>query len=221
MNLRFDSAFDKDGYAFLIFRKNEKVSFRFSDMRVTGLLSVFNSINEAVSNFGRQDPPAEVGMDAFEFWCPQRRPAGKNIAMKFDPPLADFAVENLRNGVQRPVDRPNAWVADFADKNPQVEISWDAPKTIARLELSFDTDFDHPMESVLMTHPESAMPFCVQNFRVLDGDGKTLHTTTGNYQTRKTILFPEPVNTAKLIIQLDHPAANVPAALFEARVYEE
>ena len=30
---------------------------------------------------------------------------------------------------------------------------WAEPRTVGRIELAFDTDFDHPMESVLMGHP--------------------------------------------------------------------
>jgi len=34
---------------------------------------------------------------------------------------------------------------------------------INRIILNFDTDFDHPMESVQMGHPENRVPFCVKN----------------------------------------------------------
>jgi NAD(P)-dependent dehydrogenase (short-subunit alcohol dehydrogenase family) len=38
-------------YAYLVFNKNPKVQLHFSAQRVTGILSVFNHINAAVSNF--------------------------------------------------------------------------------------------------------------------------------------------------------------------------
>ena len=32
----------------------------------------------------------------------------------------------------------------------------------------FDPDWDHPMESVLMTHPEEVAPFMVRDFDLLE-----------------------------------------------------
>lgn len=90
------------GYAFLVIQKNEKVKIHYSDQRITGVLSVFNTINKAVSNYGKQEPIEDIGVDTFEFWCPQRRPAGKNLALKVEPALGAFQAENVRNGFQRP-----------------------------------------------------------------------------------------------------------------------
>jgi hypothetical protein len=69
---------------------------------VTGILSVFNHSNPAVSNYGRQEPPAGIGVEAFEFWTPKRRPEGLNFALTIQPALSAFGAENLRNGVDRP-----------------------------------------------------------------------------------------------------------------------
>lgn len=219
IHLEWDVTIAESAYAFLIFRKNENVSFRYSEKRITGVLSVFNLVNEAVSNYGRQEPTEDIGVDTFEFWCPQRRPAGLNLALKVESGLPFFAAENIRNGLQRPTNQPNAWVADPADQDPELQIRWKEPKEIGRVELSFDTDFDHPMENVLMTHPETVMPFCVQAFRVLDDAGNVLFTETTNHETRRTIRFEKPVKTSGLRIQIDHPSAQTPAALMEVRAY--
>lgn len=85
VQLDFDANFTAPTYAFLVLQNNEKVLLKFSPQRITGLLSVFNSINPAVSNYGKQEPTEDIGVDAFEFWCPQRRPAGKNLALKLEP----------------------------------------------------------------------------------------------------------------------------------------
>jgi hypothetical protein len=220
IRLDFNVWIEEDTYAFLIFRKNEAVSFCYSNKRITGVLSIFNLVNEAVSNFGQQQPPDDIGMESFEFWCPQRRPAGLNIAMKITPGINSFEVENVRNGLQRPTKRPNAFVADFADVDPEIVISWNKEQHVKRIELSFDTDFDHPMESVLLTHPESVMPFCVTSFQILNTDGSILYEGRDNYQTRTTVILPAPINTSMLKIKLKHPGENVPASLMEVRIYE-
>jgi hypothetical protein len=66
---------------------------------------------------------------------------------------------------------PNAWVADPRDAAPHLVLDWPEPRTIARLELGFDSDFDHPMETVLMQHPEAISPFMVRRYRVRDETG--------------------------------------------------
>ena len=48
-------------------------------------------------------------------------------------------------------------------------VRWPHEQVIARIELVFDTDLDHPMESVLLGQPERVVPFCVRAFRVRDG----------------------------------------------------
>jgi hypothetical protein len=131
-----------------------------------------------------------------------------------------FGVEHIRNGIDRPTIQPNAWVADFADEAPCVTMEWDTEQTIGSLELAFDTDFDHPMESVLMGHPERVMPFCVRNYNVEDGQGRVLYTKEGNYATRNRIVLSEQVRTNRLLIRCQHPSPEVPASIFSIRCFE-
>lgn len=220
VHLDFNTELHEAQYVFLTFLKNELVSLPYTGQRVTGLLSVFNGINKKVSNNGVQRPPADSGIDEFEFWCPQRRPEGQNIAFSISEPVRLFGGENLRNGIDRPTTAPNAWVAEWGDNKPQVTLTWKARQTITRVDLAFDTDFDHAMESVLMTHPERVMPFCVRNYRIEDKTGRIVYEQTGNYQTRNTITFDQPVTTDKLTIYMEHPSEEVSAALFAIRCYE-
>lgn len=220
MQVKFDEVLQEQGYAFITFIKNPQVQLHYSEKRVTGLLSVFNSVNKAVSNYGKQTPPEDIGMDAFEFWCPQRRPEGHNIAFKYPAGLPVFKAENIRNGVDRPTTQPNAWVANWTDEAPALTISWNEPRSISHIDLFFDTDYDHPMESVLMHHPESAMPFCIRNYRVKDEAGNIIVEKKDNYQTHNRITLPKPVTTSKLVIEVEHPSAQVPAAVFAVRCYK-
>ncbi len=220
MQVKFDAVLQEQGYAFITFIKNPKVQLHYSEKRVTGLLSVFNSVNKAVSNFGKQTPPEDIGMDAFEFWCPQRRPEGHNIAFKYPAGLPGFKAENIRNGVDRPTTQPNAWVANWADEAPALTISWNEPREIGHIDLFFDTDYDHPMESVLMHHPESVMPFCIRHYRVKDEAGNIVAEKKDNYQTHNRIRLAKPVTTSKLVIEVEHPSAQVPAAIFAVRCYK-
>lgn len=217
--LQFDYELAEACYVFLIFNKNTDLQLAFTDQRITGMLSVFNGINRAVSNFGLQSPTEDIGVDTFEFWCPQRRPNGLNLALTFKPALEAFSVKQITNGTYRPTLSANAWVASADDTNPNLVMEWKTTQSIKRITLLFDTDYDHPMESVLMTHPESVMPFCVRDYDIRDEHGNLLFEGRNNHQTINNIEFEQPIYTKKIILTLSHPSGLVPAALFGMRCY--
>lgn len=219
MHLQFNVSLEKAAYTFVVFMKNPLVELYFTEKRVTGILSVFNSENKAVSNYGKQTPPEDIGMETFEFWCPQRRPEGHNIAVKYEAGIDLFKAENIRNGIDRPVSSPNAWVADWNDPSPQLALTWNEPREVHHIDLFFDADYDHPMETVLISHPETVMPFCVRHYRIKDAAGNIIAEKKDNYQTHNRISLQQPVITNSLTIEVEHPSENVPAALFAVRCY--
>lgn len=219
LRLPFRHVFTDERYAFVCFFGNGDISLRCTEQRLTGVLSLCHTVNLAVAKSAVQQPTEDIGVDTFEFWQPKRRPAGHNLALALAQPLECFGAANVVNGVARPTTQPNAWVADLADERPALTLRWSQPQTIARVELMFDTDYDHPMESVLWGHPEDRMPFCVPAYRVLDEAGNVLASATGHYQTRASLVLPQPVKTSALRIELERPAAHIPAALFEVRCY--
>jgi len=215
----FDVEIDEARYVFVCLMKNAAVSIHTSNQRLTGILSVANRQNPAVSNFGKQEPTEDIGVETFEFWIPQRRPLGHNLAFTIDPPLPVFGAKNVINGRSRPTDRPNAWVADFNDDTPTLDLNWETLQTISQVELSFDTDFDHPMESVLLGHPEAVMPFCVKHYRILKCGQKIVTEQTDNHQTQNKIEFDPPLVTDHLVVEFVDVHGDVPPALFEVRCY--
>jgi hypothetical protein len=236
IQLDFQTRLQDTRFAFVCLLKNEAIAAHLSDQRLTGVLALCQAGNKAVAKSNTQSPPPGIGIDTFEFWTPKRRPAGKNLALTLDPPLRTFGVDNLTNGISRPTRASNAWVADFSHEQPVIHLAWAEPQTISTLEIDFDTDFDHPMESVLMGHPERDMPFCIQDIRIAispeageSGQAATATLTqtatrvvaqiAGNHQTRRTITFDSPVTTRRLEIQILVPSIDVPAALFAVRCF--
>jgi hypothetical protein len=219
ITLKFSADIPDEQYGFICLSPNAEVSVRQSSRRYTGVLSLTHCYNPAVAKSAKQQPETDIGVDAFEFWVPRRRPGGQNLAMNITPALRNFEASNVLNGIARPTNRPNAWVADPDDAKPELVLSWDKPQTIGRVELTFDADYDHPMESVLMGHPERIVPFCVRAFRLLDDAGRVLHESTSNHQARVCIQLDAPVPTRSLKFELTHPTPEIPAAVFEVRCY--
>jgi hypothetical protein len=218
IDLNFTTQLEQDCYVLLCLQQNPKVSVRCSETRVTGLVTVYNKQNKAVSNYGRQEPQPGTGFDEFEFWTPARRPQGHNIAMQINPPLDCFRPANLTNGYFRPYLQPNAWVADLNDTSPQLLLTWPEKRTISGIVLSFDTDFDHPMETSIWGHPERVMPFVVRQFEIIDDAGNTVFKEDENHQTRNEITFDPPIKTTTLTFRFHRPSENVPLALFGVQI---
>ncbi|MBK8835899.1 MAG: FAD-dependent oxidoreductase [Anaerolineae bacterium] len=218
--LDFGVSIDQARYCFVTFVKNPQVQMRTTEQRITGLLAVANRFNKSVATSSRQEPPAgrDIGVEAFEFWTPQRRPEGRNLALRIEPALDVFGPEQAVNGLARPTRAPNAWVADLDDAKPAITLAWASPQPIRRIELSFDTDFDHPLEHVLMGHPERVMPFCVKAFQIC-ADGREVASVTDNHQTRRIVDLAAPLTTSSLTIALEGSPGAPPPALFEVRCY--
>lgn len=215
--LMIDFACDIDTprYGFVTFLQNPLVTLPTTRLRATGLLAVCKHENPEVSNYGEQVPPPGIGVERFEFWCPQRRPDGQNLALRLNPPLAAFSARNAVNGIARPTCAANAWVAEPDDPAPTLTLRWPEPQRIRRVLLTFDTDYDHPAETTLWGHPENDMPCCVRSFTLRTGDGRVLAERCDWHQTRAEIVLPEPVITDRLVLELGPTHGGAPSALFE------
>jgi hypothetical protein len=212
VTIQFEARIDEPRYAFFCLLKNPQVAVHTTEQRLTGVLAV---------HYGHtQSPLEDIGVETFEIWQPERRPGGRNFAMQIEPALDVFRPAEVTNGIQRPTRQPNAWVAALDDPQPTLTLDWAQPQTIGRVELFFDVDYDHPVESVLMGHPERAMPFCVRHYRLRDGAGQLLAEQVDNHQARNIVRLEPPTTTDRLVLELVATHGRAPAALFEVRCYE-
>lgn len=218
LSMNLETELDRAGYYFLTFSENPDVSLRLSEQRLTGVLATFASFNKAVATTNKQSPPENIGVEPFEFWLPERRPKGQNLALQIEPPLVCFSSENISNGPARPTTQPNAWVSDPQDQQPSLSLTWEQAVTISRITLELDPDWDHPMESVLMTHPEEVSPFMVKDLDLCDASGSTLAEIRGNHSAHLSIELPEPVSTHSLELKVLSTQGG-PASLFRVRVH--
>lgn len=219
LNIDFGYEADQPRYIFICLMKHDDVSVKGSNQRITGLLTAYNKINKAVSNYGKQTPAEDIGVEEFEFWCPHRRPDGHNFGIQIDEGIKLFSPSNINNGIFRPTVSPNAWVADPEDNQPQLTLEWETRQKINEIILALDTDYDHPMETSLLGHPETIMPFCIQEYKILNDKSEMIYQVTDNHQTINKINFKEPITTTKLTFEVMHPSKNVPAAIFEIVVF--
>lgn len=218
ISFSFGQAVPESRYAFICFGACSGVEVRETKQRVTGLVSVFHGFDESVAKNATQMPPEGSGIESFDFWLPERRPAGANLALAVIPPIRCFGPENLADGFIRPYMQPRAYVAELEEERPTISVDFGKPETINHITLFFDNDYDHAMESVHYGHPERVMPFCVRAFTVLDAAGNVVVKVDDNHQTRRRFDLENPLVTDALRIVLERPSDNVPASLFEVVV---
>ncbi|MBN9387555.1 MAG: FAD-dependent oxidoreductase [Chloroflexi bacterium] len=214
----FEVEIDQPRYALVSLAANPRLKIHYSAQLLTGTINVEKRKTENGVHYS-QEPDQDIGVETFDFWCPPRRPAGHNLALSIEPPLCAYKPEFVANGFARPTFRSNAWLAALDDDSPTLKLRWSEPQTISRVELSFDTDFDHAMETTLLGHPEDVMPFCIKRYSIQDGAGKTLYECSDNHQTRNSVVLNTPVTTDALTINLCEVNGSTPPALFEVRCY--
>jgi hypothetical protein len=186
------------------------VGLHCSRQMLTGLLAVHQHSREASSAVGGED---------FPVFSPLRRPKDQNLAFTLGAPVAVFGPENVVNGFIRPLNQPNAWIADFNDAAPALTLEWDAPKTLSRVDVFFDCDYDHQLETVLFGHPENVSPYCAKRWRLRDDQGRVLHECTENHHGINRVNLIPAVTTQKLRLEILEMNGPVPATVMEVCCY--
>ncbi|WP_339724384.1 FAD-dependent oxidoreductase [uncultured Paraglaciecola sp.] len=218
LEVNFAETLAEDQYAMLCFLANPDIEIACTTSRVSSLVAVFNGVNKAVSNNGKQVVEGDKGVDEFEFWTPERRPGGHNLALTINPPLDCFAAANLTNGYTRPYQRSNVWCAALNQTEAELTLEWPQPQNISEIILHLDADFDHALESTLYGHPEDRVPFCVEHVQILDAQGTVLFEKTDNYQGVVHCVLPTAISSDQLQIKLLKTHKDCPIALYEVIV---
>lgn len=203
-------------YVFVCFMENTQVEIGLSEVLLAGLISVKKGGLKKVSTVARQEAPEGLGVDSFDFWVPERRPAGQNIAFTSTASLFTYSKKNLISGALRPTSLPNAWAADFNDTNPTIYLGWSQAIQGNKLMLFLDCDYDHPLESVQYHHNDRVMPHLVHECEVMC-NGSMLETVIDNHQAVITINLPEEQMIDNLSIRLTN-TQNKPVTVFGIRV---
>lgn len=216
------SPLNEKQYVYLCLMANEHLKVRLSNERCSAIMKVQNKKNIAVSNYGKQEPPKDFGIDAFEFWTPERRPKGKNLAFSMSPTLAVFGKENLTNTTIRPEasGETNVWMAAKEDENAVITLRWDKEVEVKTIRLFFDCDYDHALESSLMEHPESEIPFIVSSYTIENKNGAVLALVENNHQAINTIQLENTIKTDQLIFKFSKKQGDIPISVFKISVFQ-
>jgi hypothetical protein len=140
------------------------------------------------------------------------------------------AAANVINGSVRtiPGGEQNCWSAPLGERGAWIELSWDRPRPISRIQLTFDSGFQR--ELTLSASAEinkgiirAAQPETVRKYSILcqAGDGglwKSVTEVDGNYQRLRRHEFPA-VEARRVRIEIHAANGETRARIFEVRCY--
>ena len=213
--IRPDARAGTAGYIAYCLLRNPALSVHTSGLRVTGVLSLSQSMNRAVAKSARQDPPPGIGIDSFEFWLPTRRPAGRNLAIQIVPLLDLYGAENVRNGIARPTTLPNAWAPAPDDPAPRLTCELAGTPTNRPHRAGLRHRF-RPPPGVRADGPPGARNSILRQaipHPRRSGQG-AISSARENHQTRNTIRLDPPASPPRLHLEV-LATHGAPAAIFE------
>tara|TARA_B100001057_G_scaffold293688_1_gene293779 strand:- start:943 stop:3228 length:2286 start_codon:yes stop_codon:yes gene_type:complete len=220
INYIFSKQLSHDSYVYLCLIKNDKIDISFSSENYVGLLTLYQKETPAVSNYGRQVPPEDIGVESFDFWTPDKK-FEKNLAVKIDPPIQNFSIQNLKGNCIRPTSDgfSNVWQAKLDESEPRVDFKWSKKQKITCLKLFFDCDYDNALPNVLVEHPYSEIPSIIKEYKIYDESFKLVYHKKNNYQAINKIKFNEPIYTNQLTIIFSKKLRDYPVAVFKVSAY--
>lgn len=169
----------------------------------TGTLSAWCRPGSSVWNYaalGRQKP--------FYVFC-----------VRLTPQSTPYEATNVLSGVTRPETWTNCWVSDSrAPGRPWIELRWDAPVAVGRVEITFDTNLSETNE---VMPPFAKASRCVRDYSLLvhtrEGWRKAL-SHSGNYQRRVVHEFPA-VEATAIRLEVETTNGDPSARVYEVRAY--
>jgi hypothetical protein len=203
VSVDFQSILEKPEYLTVVILPAPGLSVFESHSSFPGILRLHHGANMQVATSAVQIPPPDSGIESFEFWIPDRRHAAFLWAASFTPALTPYHKRFLMNTYERPFIESNCWAVKPGHNQPaEILIKWKNIQKINRLIISMDSDFDHPMESVQLTHKDRVSPFLPRLLRVKDDMDSTVASVEKIHNSRVDIRFEHSLTTSSLTIQI-------------------
>lgn len=137
--------------------------------------------------------------------------------------------ENVINGLVRDMEgeMDNRWIAPLSADGAWIELTWDGPKPISRVQLTFDTGFhreltltssdSHNSHMIRAPQPETVRDYAL-TARLEDDQEVELARVSGNHQRLRRHTF-DPIRAKSLRVHITATNGEDTARLYEVRCY--
>jgi hypothetical protein len=158
--------------------------------------------------------------------------ARQAVAVRASGEVEGSRAASVINGLVRdlPSEWKNRWGGRLEDDLAWLELHWDAPRSISRVQLCFDTGFDRELtlsesHAVRNRQRRGPQPETVRDYRLLyrtggAGGWRELLSVKGNYQRLRRHTF-EPVAADALRIEVTATNGAPEARIYEIRCYAD
>jgi hypothetical protein len=209
------TAADFRGWYFLVLFENAEIAWRVTSHRRPG---VYSFVPDPDEDLPHRNPV-----------CPWRRTdlrgwAKKTPCIRTDPPQPAYEPTNVINGFGRAFRLPNLWLSDQTDFHaPEwIELTWDAPEQIERIQLAWDSDLDRDIRNVGTPMPARVIETLARDYRILlrrpgGGLSPAIEVTDNHQRLVHHELTPTRVNAIRIEALRTWGAPAV--GLYEVRVY--
>ncbi|PQP80777.1 pyridine nucleotide-disulfide oxidoreductase [Paenibacillus sp. PCH8] len=214
---------DEPQNAFIIIRANTAVSLYHSTEAHSGILIFFRTEENHVSK-NLEDHATDQPVVLWSMQGLARKPfCCRTLSM-----TAAYSAAQTINGYHRPFGGPQQWMSQpMQSAQPEwVQLTWDAPLTLAELHLTFNDDVNEDLVN-LHHHktPFRVMPEVVRDYRVEwlnpSGEWTGIVSVTENHKRKVIHSLDLPVHAQVLRILIDATHGSRYAELIEIRAYAE
>ena len=123
---------------------------------------------------------------------------------------------NIQSGVTRPLSGTNLWRSDAGQGMPPwLELAWDAPQALARVELTFA---GHLLKEVHAEPPFFKDAQTVRDYAI-EVDGREVLRVIGNHQRQRVHDLPAGGRAGRLRLVVLATNGDASAAVYEVRCY--
>ena len=146
----------------------------------------------------------------------------ETYAFAVEPGLPVFGAKNVRRAANRPYLDSGMWRSDPSELMPQtLDCRWDAPQTIAQVEIQFSGDLSNePCRNA----PLSKDSEVVSDYDILvevEGEWKNLCEVRGNYQLCRSHRFEDAVVASAIRIKILDTNGSKSASVANVRAFSE
>ena len=134
-----------------------------------------------------------------------------------EPAQFVYGADNINNGFSRAYGQPNMWLSERRDKTPALELKWDMPQTVSRLQLTFAVDTSKRLYWESFSEVD---PLVARSYRVsaeVEGEKLLLKEMKGNFRKVNRLTF-DTITTDKIILEFDTPPDGQ-IGVYEIRAY--
>lgn len=204
------------GKLFIEIQKNSDIKIAFSGEKLNGVFALRKELLERHTTYSDIDT-LEIRRDLWQ-------QTATLPAFMMEPEMNVYSKDYLSNGYNRNYGLPNLWLSDdmTVDKQPTVKITFEQPKLLRELVLTFDSNLNLFYDNLEVYYDTNVIPTLVKDYDVYtmnEGVVTLVASVEDNHmRVNRLKLDKAPAEGVIVIVKATNGATK--AGIYDIRVYE-